>query len=610
MPSRPPRRVAPAPAALLALALSLTLAVAGARADGGPGARLERLEKIQRSIDERLAERRAINARAERGGADVDEVEELREQATALGAEIDGLRATFDGVATGVEPQEADGQAGGEPADWRTDVALIARPVLDALKDLTEKPRRLNELAATAVELGRDVERADRALAALAPTLEAARDAGVRESLERVAKRWTKRRDEAVIALDAARSRAAALRGERSFGAGALAALREFAAGRGLTIALAVAAALAVRRIMRTVPPLVRRFARGTLDPADRTRQRLVEYAAGALSGLFALLAAFAVFYHRGDVLLIGVLVLLTVGLALGTRQLLPRFVSEVRLLLNVGPVREGERVWCRGLPFRVESVNVFSILRNPELHGVLRVPLAELDALTSRPAGGHERWFPSSRGDFVLYEGVATEIVDQTLETVEMRVGGGQTFSVPAVEFHGARLQNLSRGGSYGVATRFGLDYAQQPVATRDAARALRRGVRAALDEGGLGEGVRDVLVEFASAAESALEFLVYVTMDSSTARFFGRVERLAQRGCVEVCEREGWSIPFAQLTVHRAERAASGDAGRAGVPPAEATGVVDVDLGASASNDAAGGWRPDDPRPASAGRGVPPPS
>ena len=36
--------------------------------------------------------------------------------------------------------------------------------------------------------------------------------------------------------------------------------------------------------------------------------------------------------------------------------------------------MREAERVIYRGLPWRVESINMYTVLRNPELHGVLRI--------------------------------------------------------------------------------------------------------------------------------------------------------------------------------------------------------------------------------------------
>ena len=320
--------------------------------------RLERLEKLQRSIDERIDERRAIDAAAERAGKDVDEVAELREQAAALGTRIDELRATFDGIATGVEPDKAAQDGEGAEADSRDDMALIAEPVLDALKDLTAKPRQLNEVAANVAGLGRDIDRSDRALAALAPTVAAVRDAGVKASLERATKRWTKRREEAVVALEAARARAAALRGERSLGAGALASLKDFATGRGLTLLLALGAALVVRRVMRALPPVVRRCLPGRNDPSNRTRYRLVEYSVGALSGLFVLLAVFTVFYHRGDVLLIGLLVMLSIGLALGTRHLLPRFVQRGASAGEHGPGARGRARVVQGsaVPRRVHQ--------------------------------------------------------------------------------------------------------------------------------------------------------------------------------------------------------------------------------------------------------------
>ena len=60
-----------------------------------------------------------------------------------------------------------------------------------------------------------------------------------------------------------------------------------------------------------------------------------------------------------------------------------------------------------------------------------------------------------------------------------------------------------------------------------------------------------------------------------------------------MRTCEREGWSIPFAQLTMHRAEGNAPQGAARTLPVPARTIGVVDVDLGVAASNDVAAGHR-----------------
>lgn len=73
------------------------------------------------------------------------------------------------------------------------------------------------------------------------------------------------------------------------------------------------------------------------------------------------------VFYLRSDLLLLVLAILALVVLGLGLRQTLPRYLTEIRLLLDVGPVRTGERVIYNGVPLQVKSINVYSVLRNPD---------------------------------------------------------------------------------------------------------------------------------------------------------------------------------------------------------------------------------------------------
>jgi hypothetical protein len=42
---------------------------------------------------------------------------------------------------------------------------------------------------------------------------------------------------------------------------------------------------------------------------------------------------------------------------------------------------------------------------------------------------------------------------------------------------------------------------------------------------------------------------------MSSEAANSYYNIARLVQRTLVELCNREGWVIPFAQLTVHQGE-------------------------------------------------------
>ena len=109
----------------------------------------------------------------------------------------------------------------------------------------------------------------------------------------------------------------------------------------------------------------------------------------------------------------------------------------------------------------------------------------------------------------------------------------------------------NLSRGGTFGVEMRFGLDYAEQPRAVDEVPKALRGAIRAALARSDVADRVRDVVVELERAGDSSLVYWLFVTMDSRAAKSWLRVRRLVQHACVEAATERGWTIPFPHLSI-----------------------------------------------------------
>ena len=55
--------------------------------------------------------------------------------------------------------------------------------------------------------------------------------------------------------------------------------------------------------------------------------------------------------------------------------------------------------------------------------------------------------------------------------------------------------------------------------------------------------------------ASASSLDYLIYASMDGNSAASYFAIGRLLQQSCVDICNREGWIIPFAQFTIHQAE-------------------------------------------------------
>ena len=152
--------------------------------------------------------------------------------------------------------------------------------------------------------------------------------------------------------------------------------LHGFVLGRGLTLLLAIVVGAIVWLVMSGLRRLAGMRPGGGSEKRHPVRVRVVLYTYHLITALFIILAVLTVFYVREDILLLALTVILLMALALGARQFVPRYVADSRLLLNIGPVREGERLVYNGVPLLVEHLNVYSELRNPELQGVVRLPL------------------------------------------------------------------------------------------------------------------------------------------------------------------------------------------------------------------------------------------
>jgi small-conductance mechanosensitive channel len=213
--------------------------------------------------------------------------------------------------------------------------------------------------------------------------------------------------------------------------------------------------------------------------------------------------------------------------------------------------MREAERIQYRNLPWRVVSINMYTVLRNPELRGVLRIPLAEFHGMTSRPSG-KDSWFPSSRGDIVLFEGnTLMEVLDQNPDTVELKHRGGQQVSIPTAQYYTMNMINLTRGGTFGVTCTFGIDYRHQSISHTQVPKILRDAIRESLTHSDLFDFLKDIRVELKEANASSIDYWIFVTCDGRAAKSYNRIERIIQSSCIEACTKESLEIPYPHLSI-----------------------------------------------------------
>jgi small-conductance mechanosensitive channel len=143
--------------------------------------------------------------------------------------------------------------------------------------------------------------------------------------------------------------------------------------------------------------------------------------------------------------------------------------------------------------------------------------------------------------------------VLQQTVELVRLKVLGS-IVQFSAADFLQLNVRNLSREG-FGVIVVFGIDYQHQEIALDQVPERLRSGLNAAFEQAKFGNDLKDLVVDFKAANTSSLDYLVYATMGGESAASYFKIGRLIQQTCVNICNHEGWVIPFAQLTIHQAE-------------------------------------------------------
>ena len=169
-----------------------------------------------------------------------------------------------------------------------------------------------------------------------------------------------------------------------------------------------------------------------------------------------------------------------------------------------------------------------------------------------SRPMHSVEPWFPTDEGDWVLIGDVHAKVVKQAPEYVRVLQLGGARITYPAKDFIAATPINLSH--NFRVNMVFGIDYMHQEISTTEVPKIFETRVTKELNTLLKPENVINVNVEFSSANSSSLDYAIIADIHGNAGSRYRKIERAIQRICVDVCNEQGWVIPFTQVTVHQA--------------------------------------------------------
>lgn len=436
----------------------------------------------------------------------------------------------------------------------------LLKPALKEMKDMTSHVREKSELKDRIAYYQQKEPVAQLAVDNIAALLASNEDEPLDRYLEDMLAEWSKQ-----LVFIKSELRTAELQldkleqSESSLAEASQSYLKVFFQKRGLYLTQALLSVIAILLLSRLSHRAIVRMVPGYRKEHRSFRIRLLDLLHRAMTVILVILGPMVVFYMVEDWMLFSLGILLLVGIGLTLRTALPRYWAQIQLFLNIGSVREGERIDLDGLPWRVRKINLFSELDNPTADLSQRVRINDLVDLKSRPTRRGDPWFPCMKDDWVLLgDGTRGKVTGISQELVELIQRGGARRTYLTGEFLALAPLNLTR--NFRLKQTIGITYALQGESVSSIPDTLKSHIeRRAADEG-YADSLNSLRVEFERANTSSLDIVVIADFDGQVADLYGRLGRAMQRWCVEACTEHGWEIPFTQMTLHNAVSAIGG--------------------------------------------------
>jgi hypothetical protein len=471
------------------------------------------------------------------------ELEGLQDDLNATSRNLENISAGVD-LASLREEEESR-------FDLQQEVFALLKPAIDEMKDMTSRIRQKSDLKEKIAYYSDRLAIVEAALANVERLQSQAQSEQLKQTLAALAKSWGKNRAFMQSELQSAQLQLdELLASEASLAEASQSYLKSFFQRRGLYLGEALLVVLLIVLLSRFSYNLMQRHMPGFRKKHRSFRVRLVELIHRILTVLLLILGPMVVFYLVEDWVLFSLSILLLLGIAWTLRQALPRYWSQIQLFLNIGSVREGERILMEGIPWLVEQINVYSTLVNPEAGFSQRVPIDNLVGQKSRPCRREEPWFPCKRDDWViLNDGIRAKVTGISHEMVQLVERGGAQLTYQTADFLAASPRNLST--NFRLKETLGISYSLQSESTDEIPNRLQHYIQQRIETEGYSDKLLNLRVEFALANSSSLDITVIADFSGELGDLYNRLRRAIQRWCVDACSEYGWEIPFPQMTL-----------------------------------------------------------
>lgn len=514
----------------------------------------EKLEALQAIIEIKASLNESLRNHRTRLKSVISETEKnnLLEKIATVERELLETDLNFEEIATDTDLSTIKEQPD-ETFSLEEEIVSLIKPTLQEMNHLTKDVRNKAELRE---KIAKNEEKQKYISEAIAHLSELLSYAGKNKKLKKILtdkiKFWEKQ--EALTTsqqTSAAQQLKKLTEAEVPFAESTQNYFTQFFQQRGLYISQAILAMSVIFLLSHLFRSLVKKTIPAFNRRSRSFRLRLLDLFHRVFTFILIVICPVVIFYLAEDWVLFSFSLLILLGIVWSLKSVIPEYWAQIQLFLNVGSVREGERIFLDGMPWRVEAINIFSILENPVAGIKQRVPIKDLIDLKSRIPNSDEPWFPCAKGDWViLSDGVRGKVIGISCEFVKLVQRGGSHKTYQTADFLSLSPLNLSV--NFRIKETIGISYDLQAISTNKVLEILHKTIVRRVEEEGYTKDMLNLRVEFEYANTSSLDIVVIADFKGHLGDVYNRLKRAIQRWCVDACTENDWEMPFTQVTLH----------------------------------------------------------
>lgn len=428
--------------------------------------RMEKLNDIEQKIADINQRRDELQKTIAQKNVPEEEKEELTQRLQTLSTQNKEFISLFEQTVLGgidlslfTEVKPDPNAANLANYNWQQEILVILQPYFAEMQRATERTRQIDLLHEEQKDLSRKIDLAKSGLETLENIDHKALNAQSQKLLTKIQDEWNDRLKSLEHQENIVDLKLLDLTDNRNFLKKFTDNLWLFIRNEGVALLLAFFLSIGVYYIFSKIIMIFTRYQKRDKTRVLNFKWRLTLLILQAVNIILAVCIFLVILHTSGNIMLFGLAALLLLFIIISLRNTIPNYIHRLRVFLNLGQAREGERVIYNEIPWEISKINLYNVyLTNPLLdNGELRVTIDLLDKIYSRNTKTDELWFPSRKGDFLLLpDKRIVNVLRQTPESVYLD-HNGSTIVMPTAEFYKLKFSNLSRG--YNLTLNFTLE-------------------------------------------------------------------------------------------------------------------------------------------------------